>query len=163
MGNERLRGQLTVAGLTATDLASAVEVDPKTVERWISDGRIPHSRHRSKAAEALAVDEGYLWPALLEDARTRETSQAEVVAVYPNRGAVPHGLWRRLVEGAQDQANVLVYAGLFLIDSIRFARATRRTRRSWIVATVVWRPGVTWWRGEAGKRESADNLAARSA
>lgn len=117
MGNQRLRGQLAIAGLTASDLANTIEVDPKTVERWISEGRVPRSRLRSKAAEALAVTEGYLWPSLLDDTRARETSRAEIVTVYPHRGAVPNGVWRRLIEGAEDQVDVLVYAGLFLIDS----------------------------------------------
>lgn len=117
MGNERLRGQLVRAGLSLNDLAAAVQVDPKTVERWVTDGRLPRSRHRAKAADALAADETYLWPQLLDDPRTRATSQAEVLTVYPHRGAVPHSVWRRLVEDANEQVDVLVYAGLFLIDS----------------------------------------------
>lgn len=117
MGNQRLRGQLAIAGLTTSDLANTIEVDPKTVERWISEDRVPRPRLRSKAAQALAVTEGYLWPSLLDDTRARETSHAEIVTVYPHRGAVPNGVWRRLIEDAEDQVDVLVYAGLFLIDS----------------------------------------------
>lgn len=163
MGNERLRGQLAVAGLSTTDLASAVEVDPKTVERWISDGRLPHSRHRALAAEALAVDEGYLWPVLLDDARTRETSQAEVVTVYPNRGAVPHALWRRLIEGADTDVDVLVYAGLFLIDGNPDLpeRLIHRAARGLSARLLFGDPGsdVVAWRGR--EEGIGENLAAR--
>ena len=64
MGNERLKAQLHQAGMTSTDLGTAVEVDPKTVERWIAVGRIPHQRHRSATTEILGVEETYLWPEL---------------------------------------------------------------------------------------------------
>lgn len=37
--NERLRGSIASAGLRVADLAEAVAVDPKSVERWITKGR----------------------------------------------------------------------------------------------------------------------------
>jgi hypothetical protein len=40
--NERLRSRITGAHLTITEVAAQVGVDPKTVERWIVLGRIPH-------------------------------------------------------------------------------------------------------------------------
>ena len=117
MGNERLRDQLVRVGMSSVDLATAVEVDPKTAERWITDGRVPHARHRTSVCSALSADETYLWPQLLDDQLALAKSQAEIVAVYPNRGAVPQAVWRRLVEEARANVDVLVYAGLFLIDS----------------------------------------------
>ncbi|WP_197682482.1 helix-turn-helix transcriptional regulator [Jiangella sp. DSM 45060] len=42
MPNERLRSRITAAGLTLDDIATHVEVDPKTVERWITTDRVPH-------------------------------------------------------------------------------------------------------------------------
>ena len=39
MANERLRTALLQRGVTPTDLADTVGVDPKTIERWIG-GRI---------------------------------------------------------------------------------------------------------------------------
>ena len=117
MGNERLRSALHQAGLTTHQLAEAVEVDPKTVERWLSNGRLPHQRHRAQASTTLNVDEAYLWPELLDSDRVRATSQAELIALYPNRGAVPGDMWRRLVDVAKSNIDILVYSGLFLIDS----------------------------------------------
>ena len=46
MTNERLRAELHSAGITVERLSDAVEVDPKTVERWISTDRVPHRAHR---------------------------------------------------------------------------------------------------------------------
>lgn len=117
MGNERLRSRMNQQGLTAIDIATAAEVDPKTVERWLSNGRVPHPRHRAATAAALATEETSLWPQLMDDARARAASQAEVLTVYPHRGAVPPAVWRRLAEEAENQVDILVYAGLFLIDS----------------------------------------------
>ena len=37
-------------------------IDPKSVQRWITTGRIPHTRHRRKACEILRREESELWP-----------------------------------------------------------------------------------------------------
>ena len=117
MGNERLRSQMQQTGLTVIDLATQVEVDPKTVERWLESGRVPHQRHRHRAAALLESDEVFLWPQLLDDGRARAASEAELVGFYPHRGAVPADLWRRLVDSASERVEILVYSGLFLVDS----------------------------------------------
>lgn len=113
--NERLRGALATARVTVEQLAEHVQVDPKTVSRWITDGgRLPHRSHRIAAAEVLGVDEAYLWPAVAADPRTTAASTAELVQFYPTRSAVPADLWRSLVAGARERVDVLVMAGLFL-------------------------------------------------
>ncbi|MCX9191328.1 XRE family transcriptional regulator [Carbonactinospora thermoautotrophica] len=116
MANERLRSAITAADLTVTDVAAQVGVDPKTVERWITKGRLPHRSHRWKTAKLLRTDEAYLWPETADDARTKSASQAEFISIYPNRGAVPHDLWRTLLDRTQKSIDILVYAGLFLPD-----------------------------------------------
>lgn len=117
MSNERLRSQIAAAGLTIESLARQVEVDSKTVERWISQDRLPHRRHRLRTVEVLSADEGYLWPSVIEDIRTKSASLAEFVNLYPHRGAVPEDLWNRLIDSSHDCIDVLVYAGLFLVDN----------------------------------------------
>ena len=62
MRNERLRALLLERGKTPDQLAEAVRVDAKTVERWITRGRLPYRRHRFEVATFLGVDEGYIWP-----------------------------------------------------------------------------------------------------
>src|SRR5690606_29584996 len=59
--HDRLRSALLEKGVTPADLAAAVGVDPKSVERWIG-GRTPYRRHRYAVAAHLGVDEAYLWP-----------------------------------------------------------------------------------------------------
>lgn len=117
MPNERLRAAIATAGLGLEDVAARVEVDPKTVERWITTGRLPHRSHRFVTAQLLGRDEAYLWPETVDDDRSRRASQAELVRLYPSRAAVPVGLWRSLVEDATVAVEILVYAGQFLVDS----------------------------------------------
>jgi len=116
MANERLRSCLAAAALTATDLAAHVGVDVKTVERWIIKGRVPYRAHRTATADLLRTTEAYLWPDVLDDPRATSTSRAELVTLYPHRGAVPKDLWMQLIEAAQERIDILVYAGLFLPD-----------------------------------------------
>jgi hypothetical protein len=116
VANERLRSCITGAQLTIAEVAAQVGVDPKTVERWIVLGRIPHRSHRWATASLLGTDEAYLWPELADERRTQAASTSELVSLYPNRGAVPGPLWRSLLEAASDRIDVLVYAGLFLPD-----------------------------------------------
>lgn len=136
MTNERLRSQIAGAGLSVTEMATKIEVDPKTVERWITKDRMPHRRHRAVTARLLDADEGYLWPDVLDDVRTKSASRAEIVTTYPHRGAVPDQLWKSLLDSSIDCVDVLVYAGLFLIDGhpdlgatfVNKARQGTRTR-----------------------------------
>lgn len=62
MSSEHLRDALKVAGLDVYDLASLIQVDVKTVQRWISEGRAPYPRHRTRVSRALGVPEDELWP-----------------------------------------------------------------------------------------------------
>jgi hypothetical protein len=116
MGNERLRAQLHQAGLNPSDLANAISVDPKTVERWITNDRLPHRRHRWETARLLGTEETYLWPGVATDARTAAASEAEFVQLYPHRGMVPVALWNSMISSAEEAVDVLVYSGLFLFD-----------------------------------------------
>lgn len=117
MGNERLRSHLVAAGMTTTDLASRLQVDPKTVERWISNGRVPQQRHRVATAKVLAVEPAYLWPEVANQHNLPAARAGEVVSIYPTRSAVPATVWRHLIDNARAQVDVLVYSGLFLLDT----------------------------------------------
>lgn len=117
MANDRLRERLAATGKTATDLASEIQVDPKTVERWVRTGRVPQLRHRYATADALSVEPAYLWPDVPNGHIGAAQALGEVITIYPTRAAVPAELWRHLIDGAQDQIDVLVYSGLFLLDT----------------------------------------------
>ncbi|MGA5556923.1 XRE family transcriptional regulator [Streptomyces lavendulocolor] len=116
MSNERLRSALLARGATVQDLADAIEVNPKTVERWITQGKIPYRRHQYAAASFLKVDVTTLW----NDSRAVESaadlSKAEILTVYPHRHMVPAGLWRELYAKAERRLDVLVYSGLWLSE-----------------------------------------------
>lgn len=124
--NERLRGSIASAGLRPADVAEAVGVDAKTVERWISKGRLPHRLHRAAAAKCLGVDEVYLWPELLTDPTTQTASAAELLQLYPARGAVPQHTWHQLFDGAREAIDVLFYAGTHVFEQHDLVRTLGR-------------------------------------
>jgi transcriptional regulator with XRE-family HTH domain len=113
--NERLRTTMLRAGISVEELADCAEVDTKTVERWISVGRLPHRQHRWATARRLGVDEAYLWPDVLRrsPARRQAASRSEVVELYPDRASVPRELWLRLLNEVQEYVDVLVFSGTF--------------------------------------------------
>ena len=51
-----LRRALAESRLREVDVAEALGVDPKTVQRWVA-GRVPQRRHRPKVARALDTPE----------------------------------------------------------------------------------------------------------
>lgn len=61
MENEQLRTAITRAGLSPDEFADIVQVDVKTVRRWLA-GRTPYPRHRTRVASALDTTEHALWP-----------------------------------------------------------------------------------------------------
>jgi len=117
MANERLHSTMTAAGHRYETVAGELDVDPKTVERWVTLGRKPHRVHRWKLAQLLGRDEAYLWPEVLKDPQTQSASEAEFVHLYPSRGSVPRELWRSLFEQARESVDVPAYAGLFIVDN----------------------------------------------
>lgn len=91
MANDRLRDAMLAARLDVEQLADAVDVDPRTVERWLG-GRRPYRRLRWAVAAALGVDERAIWP----DAASRQTEnwQAdELVEIYGYRADLPTERW----------------------------------------------------------------------
>ncbi|QIM22010.1 helix-turn-helix transcriptional regulator [Phycicoccus sp. HDW14] len=118
MPNDRLRSALASAGMTADQLGERIEVDPKTVNRWVSNGRMPHRSNRQRVAAELRQDEAYLWPEAFNEASTSRASQAEVVGVYPNRGSIPITLWQSLFNSAVESIEIVAFAASFLHDTM---------------------------------------------
>lgn len=163
MTNERLRSQIAASGLSIEGLANRLQVAPKTVERWITRERLPRQRLRWAAAEVLGAEEGYLWPAVLNDVRTQSASRAELVDLYPHRGAVPNDLWGRWIDGADDSIDVLVYAGQFLVDILPDLAHTLRTKaeRGLRVRMLLGEPSADVIQARGGEEGSGSDLAAR--
>jgi transcriptional regulator with XRE-family HTH domain len=112
MGNERLRQAVIAAHVDIDTIAEATNVDPKTVQRWLS-GRVPHARHRWKVAELLKEHEDFLWPAD-EDVIPATAHTSEVIAAYAHRSDVLAHAWWQLFLRAKEQIDLLGYAMLFL-------------------------------------------------
>jgi transcriptional regulator with XRE-family HTH domain len=111
--NETLRTALAAKGIDRLDVAAKLQVDPKTVERWLS-GRLPHPSTRAALAKLLAMAEDDLWPAA-GDPHARRFGP-EIRAVYPHRWAVPREVWHKHFASAEREIDILVYSGLFLFE-----------------------------------------------
>jgi transcriptional regulator with XRE-family HTH domain len=140
MPNERLRDALFRNGLTLEKVAAAVDVDPKTVERWITKGRLPYPKHRHKIAAMARESETYLWPEAIAPERKAESAAAELVQVFPHRNAVPVELWDRLIK---DATHVLRALGSSPGDSLTWRRRSPRWMSSVKDSSKHWRSPVT--------------------
>ncbi|MEU4563414.1 XRE family transcriptional regulator [Actinoplanes sp. NPDC023936] len=103
------------AELDAGGLAAAVQVDVKTVNRWLA-GRIPHQRTRLAVADLLGETEAALWPQARPDLADGSEATAEVVAAWAHRTDIPNSLWTSLLTGTSKQIDVLGYAYPFLLE-----------------------------------------------
>jgi hypothetical protein len=106
-------------------LARAVEVDVKTVDRWIR-GRTPRTRTRLAVASLLGDAEANLWPKARPDQAPGTTSTAEVVGAWAHRADVPTDLWLSLLETARERIDLLGYAYPFLFELAPQVIATLR-------------------------------------
>lgn len=125
MGNQRLRNGLLAVGLTRAALAEQVDVDEKTVERWITKDRIPHPNTRARIVAVLGQDETYFWPGLLGTEQARNTTEAELVHMWPTRSSVPGDVWKALFKQATSDIDVLVYSGGFLVEAYDLVEVIR--------------------------------------
>jgi transcriptional regulator with XRE-family HTH domain len=136
MPNDRLRTALLERGVTPADLAEELNVDPKSVERWIS-GRTPYRRHRYAVAAKLGVDEAYLWPDALSRSQVADASESEIVNVYPHRWAVPSEMWRNFFDAAEADIGVLVYGGLFLSEDAGVRKVFREKADAGVTVRIL--------------------------
>ncbi|QDD60390.1 helix-turn-helix transcriptional regulator [Streptomyces albidoflavus] len=116
VGNERLRAVMAAGGWTHAALASAVGVDPKSVERWVNFGRVPRKVTAIKAAQALQKNTHELWPALRQPRSARAVSP-ELAALYEQRADLPVSVFIDLLSSARERIQFLVYAALFLHEA----------------------------------------------
>ncbi len=103
--NFRLRAALTQAGMLPGDLAGRVEVDIKTVGRWLS-GRTPHPRHRALVAQILAADEIELWPEA-KPTRAAEDPFKELAGAWPDSEHTNAPDWLAMLDSASEQIDLL--------------------------------------------------------
>ena len=131
--NDTLRRALNDARLDASGVSTALGVDPKTVQRWLS-GRVPQRRHRWGLADLVGRKEHELWPDLTAGP---SVVGAEVRGMYPYRGAVPPTLWRTLFAAASEEIDVLVYSGLFLAEDVDVQRTLADRARAGVTIRIL--------------------------
>jgi transcriptional regulator with XRE-family HTH domain len=137
MRNERLRALLLERGETLDKLAEAVHVDPKTVERWITTGRIPYRNHRFAVASFFGVDESYIWPGALGRDEVAAVSGSEVIQVWPHRWAMPRDTLGRFFSEAGREIGVLVYSGMFIAEDMGVLRLFAERARAGIQVRIL--------------------------
>jgi transcriptional regulator with XRE-family HTH domain len=112
--NERLRQAISQAGLEPEQLADRVEVDIKTLQRWLA-GRTPHPRLRARLARALGREERELWPELAIEAPEDSESGGEIQGAWAHADDERVPAWHELLEEAVDRIELLGYS---LIDVV---------------------------------------------
>ncbi|WP_433313565.1 XRE family transcriptional regulator [Micromonospora sp. CA-269861] len=102
-------------------------MDPKTVERWITRGRIPHPRSRMRAAGVLGQDVEVLWPEVVRRA-VKVGSDRELVGVYARRSDLPRSLFRELIDKAERRLWFGGYTSYFVWLEVPNAATTLGTK-----------------------------------
>jgi transcriptional regulator with XRE-family HTH domain len=114
--NARLRDAIVARSLTTAEIAGKLGVDRKSVERWITPGRVPYAGTRHRLATLLGQHEAFLWPDALTDRQREAATASEIVRVYPHRASVPSELWQNLFTDAAERIEILVYSGIWVPD-----------------------------------------------
>jgi|SRR5579875_2640089 len=112
--NQRLYDAIRQSGRGLEGIADELETDPKTVGRWISDGRLPRPALRQKLAQLVGIPEGVLWP----DAPGVAYGTSELVGIYTTRRELPPATVSSLLDAAEHDIDVLGYAALWLWDTV---------------------------------------------
>jgi transcriptional regulator with XRE-family HTH domain len=155
--NETLRRALLQARLSEEDVAARLQVDPKTVRRWL-EGRVPYMRHRWALAGMLGSDEAELWPQL-PVGRSRPD---EVRTIYPYRDAVPWDTWLRLFGSAKCEVGILACSGLFLAEDPSLLACLAAEARTGVSVRICVRdPEAFDGTGDAAGQGTDDTLAVR--
>lgn len=144
---------MAVKKMSAGRLAELVQVDPKTVGRWV-EGRIPHARHRWAVAEALEAAEGDLWP--LDNSSHAGAATDEVIAAYPRRADVPVQAWLDHISRATSHICFLGYAMLHLPEQLPdlFDVLSRRAQEGCLIRVALADPDSD----EAHRRDAEEQL-----
>lgn len=129
--NETFCRALLQARLTEEDVAAQLEVDPKTVRRWL-EGRVPYLRYRWALAAMLDRDETDLWPQL----RTAQTRPDEVRAVYPHLDTVPQDVLLRLFGSAQREIGILADTGTVITKDAQVMAVLAERARAGVAVRI---------------------------
>lgn len=127
--NQRLADAIRSSGRSLEDLAADVGAHPKSLERWISSGRLPHLASRQHLATLLGVPMPVLWP----ESSGAAYGISELVGIYPTRNELSPSTVASLLDDATAHVDVLAYSAMWLWDTVprfreRLAREDRGRR-----------------------------------
>ena len=133
--NENLRQAVLRARLREEDIAARLDVDPKTVRRWL-EGRVPYPANRGALADLLSANESDLWPEAGGPlvARTRPD---ELETVYPHRWAIPRETWAQFFASAEHEIGILAYSALFLAEDTGLLRIIANKARNGVKVRIA--------------------------
>jgi hypothetical protein len=108
VANDTLRAALDQANLGPDDLAQIVQVDVRTVRRWLSGGT-PYPRQRGKVARALDTTEQHLWPHIPVAPAPNNTPPppADVLTGYTSADDLAAPDWKTLMRDATERIDLL--------------------------------------------------------
>jgi transcriptional regulator with XRE-family HTH domain len=133
--NEQLRVAITRMGLSLEEFADIVQVDVRTVRRWLA-GRTPYPRHRAAVANALDTTERVLWPdAVAPPAEPLETEReppttvvlTDGIAGYPQAKGSDAPSVRELLSFATSRVELILASNGDVQGLNRLLRATEAT------------------------------------
>jgi lambda repressor-like predicted transcriptional regulator len=113
--NERLRAAIRQKGIDPEQLSVLVQVDVKTVYRWLA-GRTPRPRYRTMVARALERNERELWPDAAIEVPA-ENPQREIQGAWPHANDYRAPDWRVLMRDAVEQIDLLDYTLLDIVSA----------------------------------------------
>lgn len=108
--NTRLERAMKDAEVTVIQLSRALDVNTKTIHRWLS-GSTPSDKHRWAVAKHLRSEADWLWP---EAVQLDVSAGDELVAAYTTRSDVPTKSWWEVISRANRQIDLLGYTLYFL-------------------------------------------------
>jgi hypothetical protein len=147
--NERLRQAIYQAGLDPEGLADQIEVDIKTVQRWLA-GRPPYPRFRARVARALAREEYELWPEVAHGPAVDQESVAEILAAWARADDPGVPDWRELLEQAIERVELLDYSLLDIVADNSIVDALRAKANAGCRARIlISAPDSIWVRARA--------------
>ena len=133
MSNDRLKAALAEAGLEPEQLAEIVEVDEKSIGRWLAGATTPYRRHRARVARALGREPHELWPdsepptPVIDEPATDEQAAGggELLAIYPSGSDQLSELWSELLATATERIDLLDDTLGHIIDRDTIAELAR--------------------------------------
>ncbi len=144
VANHALRQAIREAGLSKDRLAELLDVDAKTVDRWITPGRLPRARNRSALAELLGRPEADLWPEEALEGRHRAAMDAvgaRMDALEEDRRRYEQALWRIAVHAAIP----VTVARRVIRYEIGPTADEDSASDTWDIEGLDWERGIMWW------------------